>query len=62
MTSLRELALHFYGSVEHYPRIFEANRQILSSRDRIRIGQRLVIPDLATRKISRGPTPRTASR
>lgn len=44
--SLGAIAIKFYGNVNQYPRIFEANRQTLSSPDRIRIGQRLVIPDL----------------
>ncbi|OUD09855.1 hypothetical protein BVC71_08515 [Marivivens niveibacter] len=42
--SLGSIAVKFYGSVEFFPRIFEANRQILSSPDRIQAGQRLVIP------------------
>lgn len=44
--SLGSIAIKFYGSVAHYPRIFDANRQILSSPDRIQAGQRLIIPDL----------------
>ena len=42
--SLGSIAVKFYGSVEFYPKIFEANRQILSSPDRVQTGQRLVIP------------------
>ena len=42
--SLGSIAVKFYGSVEYFPRIFEANRQILSSPDQIQAGQRLVIP------------------
>lgn len=45
--SLGSIAIKFYGSVAHYPRIFEANRQILSSPDRIQTGQRLIIPDIS---------------
>ncbi len=44
--SLGSISVKFYGSVEHFPQIFEANRQILSSPDRIQAGQRLVIPEL----------------
>ena len=44
--SLGSISVKFYGSVEYYPRIFEANRTILSSPDRIQTGQRLVIPEL----------------
>ncbi len=45
--SLGSIAIKFYGSVAHFPRIFEANRQILSSPDRIQTGQRLIIPDVS---------------
>lgn len=44
--SLGAIAVKFYGSVDHYQTIFEANRSILSSPDLIRSGQRLVIPKL----------------
>lgn len=42
--SLGAIAKKFYGDVVYYPAIFEANRAILSSPDRLNVGQRLVIP------------------
>jgi len=42
--SLGAIALKFYGNGALYPRIFEANRAIMSSPDRLTVGQRLVIP------------------
>ena len=42
--SLGAIAIKFYGRVDFYDRIYQANRQILSSPDLIRTGQRLVIP------------------
>ncbi|MEW9919866.1 LysM peptidoglycan-binding domain-containing protein [Marimonas sp. MJW-29] len=42
--SLAFLSLQFYGRPDDYMRIFEANREILSSPDLIKIGQRLTIP------------------
>lgn len=42
--SLGAISVKFYGDVTHYAKIFEANRQILSSPDRLNVGQRLVIP------------------
>lgn len=44
--SLGAIAQKFYGSVDKFPVIFSANRDILSSPDRIKVGQRLVIPNL----------------
>lgn len=44
--SLGAISIKFFGSIEHYTAIFEANKGLLSSPDRIRIGQRLVIPRL----------------
>lgn len=44
--SLGRIAIKFYGDATFFPRIFEANRATLSSPDRIRVGQRLVIPRL----------------
>jgi nucleoid-associated protein YgaU len=44
--SLGAIAVKFYGDMEYYPMIFDANRQILSSPDMLRPNQRLVIPDL----------------
>lgn len=42
--SLGSIAIRFYGDFDLYQTIFEANRGTLSSPDRIRAGQRLVIP------------------
>jgi nucleoid-associated protein YgaU len=42
--SLGAIAVKFYGNVTHYTAIFNANRAILSSPDRLNVGQRLVIP------------------
>ncbi len=42
--SLAYLSLQFYGQPSSYDRIFQANRNILSSPDKIQIGQRLIIP------------------
>jgi LysM repeat protein len=44
--SLGAIAVKFYGSLEYYPLIFDANRQILASPDMLKPGQRLVVPDL----------------
>jgi len=42
--SLGAIAVRFYGDMNRYMAVFEANRMILSSPDRIKVGQRLVIP------------------
>ncbi len=42
--SLAFIALQFYGTTNSYSRIFEANRDVIDSPERIRIGQRLRIP------------------
>ena len=44
--SLGAISIKFFGSTEHFGTIFEANKGLLSSPDRIRVGQRLVIPQL----------------
>ena len=44
--SLGAISIKFFGSIQHYSAIFEANKGLLSSPDRIRVGQRLVIPQL----------------
>lgn len=44
--SLGAISITFFGSSEYYDIIFEANKGLLSSPDRIRVGQRLVIPQL----------------
>lgn len=42
--SLAYIALQFYGNTNDFARIFDANRDILRTPDRIQIGQRLLIP------------------
>lgn len=42
--SLAYISLQFYGKPSAFERIFQANRQVLSSPDQIQIGQRLIIP------------------
>lgn len=42
--SLASISLRYYGNTFDYPRIFAANTDKLASPDKIRIGQRLVIP------------------
>jgi nucleoid-associated protein YgaU len=42
--SLSALAQRFYGKASLYPKIFEANRDILSNPDLIKVGQKLKIP------------------
>ncbi len=42
--SLAYISLQFYGRPSDYERIFEANRSLLQTPDRIQIGQRLIIP------------------
>ena len=43
--SLAYLALQFYGNTKGYLRIYRANRDKLSSPEKIQIGQRLLIPE-----------------
>ncbi len=42
--TLSKIALKYYGDASLYPRIFEANRDILSHPDKIQVGQKLRIP------------------
>ncbi len=44
--SLGAIAQRFYGNAGRYSAIYDANRAILGSPDRIRVGQRLVIPTI----------------
>lgn len=44
--SLSKIAKHYYGDAMKYPKIFEANRNILDNPDMIHPGQMLVIPNL----------------
>jgi nucleoid-associated protein YgaU len=46
--SLGAIAHRFYGDAAFYTSIFDANRQILSSPDRVRAGQRLSIPEITS--------------
>jgi nucleoid-associated protein YgaU len=43
--SLSKISREFYGDVNQYEKIFEANRDKLSDPDKIRAGQELVIPE-----------------
>ena len=43
--SLSKIAKHYYGDMQDYKRIFDANRDQLSDPDRIDVGQQLVIPN-----------------
>jgi nucleoid-associated protein YgaU len=42
--SLSKIAERFYGDKMLYPKIFEANRDVLDNPDKIEIGQKLRIP------------------
>jgi nucleoid-associated protein YgaU len=42
--TLSKIAEEFYGDRMLYPKIFEANRDLLSDPDKIKPGQRLRIP------------------
>ena len=42
--SLGAISVKFYGDVTFFTRIYDANRAILASPDRLNVGQRLVIP------------------
>ena len=42
--TLSKISKQFYGSADQYTRIFEANRDQLSDPDKIKVGQRLIIP------------------
>jgi len=42
--TLSKIAKEFYGNANEYPKIFEANKDQLSSPDRISVGQELKIP------------------
>lgn len=43
--TLGAIAKKYYGKASAYPKIFEANRDVLDDPDRIKPGQRLRIPD-----------------
>jgi len=42
--SLSKIAAEYYGDMSLYPKIFDANRDILDDPDKIKPGQRLRIP------------------
>ena len=44
--TLGAIAQRFYGKASLYPKIFEANRDVLSNPDLIKVGQKLKIPKL----------------
>ena len=44
--TLGAIAQRFYGKASLYPKIFEANRDILNNPDLIKVGQKLKIPKL----------------
>jgi nucleoid-associated protein YgaU len=43
--SLSKISKQFYGNVNQYMKIYEANRNVLSDPNVVKIGQVLVIPD-----------------
>lgn len=43
--SLSKIAKQFYGNVNQYMKIYEANKNVLSDPNVVKIGQELVIPD-----------------
>jgi len=43
--NLSKIAKHFYGDASKYMKIFEANKDQLADPDKIKIGQKLRIPD-----------------
>ena len=43
--SLSKIAKQFYGNVNQYMKIYEANKKVLSDPNVVKIGQELVIPD-----------------
>lgn len=42
--TLSKIAKKYYGDAALYPQIFDANRDVLSDPDKIKVGQRLLIP------------------
>jgi nucleoid-associated protein YgaU len=42
--TLSKLAKHYYGNAMDYPRIFEANREVIKDPDKIFVGQKIRIP------------------
>lgn len=42
--TLSKLAKHYYGNAMDYPKIFEANREVIKDPDKIFVGQKIRIP------------------
>ncbi|MEM7283485.1 MAG: peptidoglycan-binding protein LysM [Pseudomonadota bacterium] len=42
--TLSKIAKRYYGDAMQYPRIFEANREVIQDPDRIFVGQKIMIP------------------
>jgi nucleoid-associated protein YgaU len=42
--TLSKIAQEYYGDANLYPQIFDANRDVLTDPDKIRVGQKLRIP------------------
>jgi nucleoid-associated protein YgaU len=48
--TLSKIAQHFYGNANKYPRIFEANREVIKDANLIFPGQKIRIPPEGERK------------
>lgn len=57
--NLSKIAKHFYGKASAWPKIFEANRDLLDDPDRIKPGQVLKIPPAETPAEAAAPTDAT---
>ncbi len=44
--TLSKLAKEYYGDANKYPKIFEANREVIKDPDKIYVGQKIRIPKL----------------
>ena len=42
--TLSKIAKRYYGDAMQYPRIFEANREVIEDPDKIFVGQKIRIP------------------
>ena len=54
--SLEKIASKFYGSSRKWRRIYEANRNVIKNPDRVRAGQKLLIPDIEEAAPARSQT------
>jgi len=45
--TLGKIAQEFYGKASAYPKIFEANREVIQDPDKIYVGQKIRIPELS---------------